>query len=126
MIAGVINRKRDKTHDQEYPELWKTSFLDNRIGTRPVTLHLSNMDLISKVSDASIRQEIIDLLQQGDVKMILSGLDGDARVQFVLADDYAGNEYSQGFYHDEAGTPDFSMMGRTIEMYIIRFSDMKN
>ena len=83
-------------------------YLENtqdKFETRPVTLHLSTMDLISKVSDLSIRQEIMDLLQQGEVKFIVSGLD-DARVQFVLEEDYAENEYSQGFYHVAEDTPD--------------------
>jgi hypothetical protein len=90
-------------------------YLENtqdKFETRPVALHLSTMDLISKVSDLSIRQEIIDLLQQGEVKFIVSGLD-DARVQFVLEEDSTENEYSQGFYHVAAGTPDVFNEGET-------------
>lgn len=83
-------------------------YLENtqdRFGTRPVALALSSADLISKVSDDSIRQDILDVLQQGTVKTITTGLDGEPRVQFIL--NYGDKEYRQGFYHIGTDPTDF-------------------
>jgi hypothetical protein len=83
-------------------------YLENtqdRFGTRPVMLDITSADLISKVSDESIRQDIMDVLQQGTVKSITTGLDGEPRVQFILA--YGDTEYTQGLYHIRADPTDF-------------------
>ncbi|MDW7656821.1 MAG: hypothetical protein SCM11_06570 [Bacillota bacterium] len=77
----------------------------DRFGTRPVALALSSVDLINKVSDESIRQDIQEILQQGTVKAITTGLDGEDRVQFIL--NYGDKEYRQGFYHIGSDPTDF-------------------
>lgn len=83
-------------------------YLENtqdRFGTRPVHLTLTSADLIDKITDASIRQNILDVLQQGTVKTIITGLDGEPRVQFILA--YGDTEYTQGLYHIGSDPTDF-------------------
>ena len=101
-------------------------YLENtqdQFGTRPVLFGLTAMDAVNQVSDQAIRQDIIDLLRQGSVKAILCGLDGAARVQFVLAS--GDHEYVQGFYHVQTGSPDFfaDEMTNQVELNQIRRYD---
>lgn len=77
----------------------------DQFGTRPVLFGFTTMDAVNQVSDQAIRQDITDLLRQGSVKAIVSGLDGAARIQFILAS--GDHEYVQGFYHVQTDSPDF-------------------
>ena len=82
----------------------------DKFGTRPVPLSLQNMDLVRKITDAAIRQDLLDILSEGTVKAVLTGLDGGPHIKFYL--NTGPNEYEQGFYHTKADRLDEAAVGK--------------
>jgi hypothetical protein len=78
---------------------------EDHFGTRPMHLSLATTDLIDKISDPSIRHAIVELLQQGPVLAIVSGLDSN-RIRFITQTGNPADEYAQGFYHQGDAPPE--------------------
>lgn len=82
----------------------------DKFGTRPVPLSLQSLDLVDKINDTAIRQDLLDILTEGTIKAVLTGLDGGPHIKFYL--NTGPNEYEQGFFHTKADSLDEAAVGK--------------